>query len=75
MHEHEHADEHEAEACEQCSMCRSGHCDCNDERALPPPDGPIVTLTEKVYVPVKDNPNVRSFAVTQLHSRSKLLSL
>jgi len=26
---------------------------------LPPPQGPTITLTEKVYVPVKDHPEVQ----------------
>ena len=31
---------------------------------LPPPQGPTVTLTEKVYVPVKDHPEVRLLLIT-----------
>lgn len=27
---------------------------------LPEPDGPVTTLTEKVYVPVKEHPDVSS---------------
>jgi len=28
---------------------------------LPPPQGPTITLTEKVYVPVKEHPEVGCF--------------
>lgn len=30
---------------------------------LPDPDGPVTTLTEKVYVPVKEHPDVSIFFI------------
>lgn len=36
------------------------HCNTKVEPLdLPDPDGPMVVLTEKLYVPVKDYPDVR----------------
>lgn len=41
---------------------------------LPEPEGPVTTLTEKVYVPVKEHPDVSKLQWFSMQLKLKVLS-